>query len=111
MIALATTRVDVLRGDTTDQFADPIDDNTVDPHLEDVPMSVVEQRRRVNNPTDGTPRVVRYVTGRAPHGTDVAPGDRIRDRRTAVLYMVESVDQPQHPVLASDLRMDLKKIN
>lgn len=111
VIALATTRVDVLRGSTTDDYADPVDDNTGQPVLAGLACSLMERTRRVFNPVDGTPRIVRYVVGRVPHGTDVQVGDRLRDTGDRTLYMVESIDQPQHPALGLDLRLDLKKIN
>lgn len=111
MNSLATTKVDVLRGDADDGYGDPVADNTTPPVLARIPISLIERTRRTFNPVDGTPRIIRYVVGRATHGTDIRVADRLRDCQDGRLYMVETVDQPQHPALAADVRMDLKKIN
>ena len=108
MQTLATTTVDVLRGTDTDAYNDPVDTDT--PVLTDVPASIIEQSRVVLDQASGTPRVVRFVTGRVAHGTDVQADDRLRDR-SGQIYEVDAVARPQNPVLAQDVRLDLKHVN
>jgi hypothetical protein len=68
MQAIATTRLDVLRGTTTDAYGDEQDTDTV--VATGIPASLTEQSRRVTTKDDPTPRIIRYTTARVPgrHG-------------------------------------------
>jgi hypothetical protein len=70
MQAIATTRLTVLRGTTTDAYGDEADTDT--PHVHTgIPASLTEQARRVTTRDDPTPRIVRYAVARVTAGTDV----------------------------------------
>lgn len=105
MIATPTTTVDVLRGTTTDAFNDVVDTDTV--VLSGIPASIIEQRQRPHQPRDGEDRNIRYFKGRVPRGSGVAKGDRLRDRTTSTVYVVESVYQQANPFWRQDQSMDL----
>ncbi len=105
MIATPTTTVDVLRGTETSTFGDLMDADTV--AIANVAASIIEQRQRPHQPRDGEDRNVRYFKGRVPRGTGVAKGDRLRDRTTGAVYVVESVYTQSNPFWSQDQSMDL----
>ena len=107
MLALATTRITVYRGTTTDDYGDEQDTDT--PVYTGIPASIIEQSRRVTTRDNPTPRIVRYPVGRVTAGTDIQDQDRIRDERTGAVYIVDSVSQMANPAVASDLRLDLRR--
>lgn len=107
MLALATTRLTVYRGTTTDAYGDDQDTNT--PVATGIPASLVEQSRRVTTRDDPTPRVVRYAVARVTAGTDITDQDRLVDERTGAVYIVDAVSSMTSPAVASDLRLDLRR--
>jgi hypothetical protein len=107
VLALATTRLTVYRGTTTDAYGDDQDTNT--PVATGIPASLVEQSRRVTTRDDPTPRVVRYAVARVTAGTDITDQDRLVDERTGAVYIVDAVSSMTSPAVASDLRLDLRR--
>jgi hypothetical protein len=107
MQAIATTRVSILRGTTTDAYGDEQDtDTTV--HT-GIPASLVEQSRRVTTRDDPTPRIVRYAVARVPANTDITDQDRVRDERTGAVYIVEATSSMANPAATPDIRLDLRR--
>lgn len=87
---LATTRGEVLRGTADDVFGEPADTDTVAPGLDDIALSIIERDRREYDPATGTTRVVRELVGRVrPATADIRDGDRIRDKRTGIIYIID----------------------
>lgn len=107
VIALATTRVSVLRGTTTDEFGDEADTATV--HTSGIPASLIESNRQAMEPVTGTPRIIRTHICRVPSTTDVSETDRIKDESTSEIYIVVAVTKNANPALAQPLRLDLKR--
>lgn len=107
MQAVANTKVDILRGTTTDAWGDEQDTDTV--VHSNVPASLTEQSRRVTTRDDPTPRIVRYAVARVPAGTDVTDQDRVRDQRTGAVYIVDAVSGMDNPALRVDRRLDLRR--
>lgn len=107
MQAVATTKVTILRGTTTDVYGDEQDTDT--PIATGVPASLTEQSRRVTTRDDPTPRIVRYAVARVTAGTDITDQDRVRDERTGAVYIVDAVSQMANPAVAADLRLDLRR--
>ncbi|MFF4346806.1 hypothetical protein [Streptomyces sp. NPDC001530] len=107
MLARATTTVTVLRGTSTDGYGDEVDTDT--PVHTGIPVSLVEQTRRVTTRDDPTPRVVRYTVGRVTAGTDITDQDRLRDERTGDIYIVDAVSAMNSAAVAADLRLDLRR--
>lgn len=106
---IATTTVAVLRGETTDDYGDPVDDDT--PIRGGVPVSLIERDRRVYVPAEGRTTIVRQVTGRARPNADIREGDRLRDERTQSIYLVEGVSRPSSPIGAADMRLVLRRVD
>lgn len=107
MQAIATTRLDVLRGTTTDAYGDEQDTDTV--VATGIPASLTEQSRRVTTRDDPTPRIIRTITARVPAGSDIRDQDRVRDQRTGAVYIVDAPSTMANPTLAVDLRLDLRR--
>jgi hypothetical protein len=107
MQAIATTRLTVLRGTTTDAYGDEQDTDTA--VATGVIASLVEQSRRVTTRENPTPRIVRYAVARVPAGTDIRDQDRVRDERTGATYIVEAPSSMANPAMAVDLRLDLRR--
>ena len=110
MIATPTTTVTVfgLSETATDEFGDPVADNT--PTAIGVPASILEQSRVVSTASAERTHTVRSYTGRLPAGTDVAAGYRLYDERTAAVYLVDSTSQTANPHATSDIRADLRRV-
>ncbi|MEH0586225.1 hypothetical protein QA942_19895 [Streptomyces sp. B21-106] len=107
MQAIATTKVEILRGTTTDVYGDEQDTDTV--IATGVPASLTEQSRRVTTRDDPAPRIVRYAVARVPAGTDVSDQDRLRDERTGTTYIVDAVSSMANPASVPDIRLDLRR--
>lgn len=107
----ANTTVSILRGGSTDDFGDVVDDPVTVRRR--VPASIVEQSRRVFLPAEGAFRVVRTLAGRVPAGTDVLKSDRIKDERTSQIYLVEELSQPATAgaVMLQDIALQLSYTN
>lgn len=107
MQAIATTRVAILRGTSTDEYSDEVDNDTV--AASGIPASLTEQTRRVTTRDDPTPRIVRYTVARLPAGTDIRDQDRLRDQTTGATYIVDTTSTMTNPALAVDIRVDLRR--
>jgi hypothetical protein len=107
MQVIATTRVSILRGTTTDAYGDEQDTDTV-VHT-GIPASLIEQSRRVTTRDDPTPRIVRYAVARVPANTDITDQDRVRDERTGAVYIVEATSSMANPAATPDIRLDLRR--
>jgi hypothetical protein len=104
VIATPTTRVDVLRGTTTNDYEDVVDADTV--VLTGIPASIIERSQRIHEPKDGQNRIVRIAKGRVPHGTGVLKGDRLRTTDGTV-YVIDNVYQQANPFWQQDQSLDL----
>jgi hypothetical protein len=102
-----THTVSVFRGTTTDDFGDPMDDNTT-PVKTGVLVSIGQRSRRVQAANDQTPRVVRHYTGYADPTEDIRRNDRLIDQSGRV-YLVDNTDTSA-PVsgFQPDLELELR---
>lgn len=107
MTFLPTGLFDILRGEITDGYGDPADVAT--PVATSVPMSVIEQSKRVWLPAESRFGVIRIYAGRARPDVDVREGDRLR--AGVSIYLVEGVSAPDSPVGAVDKQLDLRRID
>jgi len=105
----ANTTATVFRGTDTDEYGDTVDVDTV--VHSGVRMSIIEQARRVFVPADNQDRVIRFTRGRAPSDITILEGDRIRDERNNLTYIVEAVVNPGSPYTDGDTRVDLKRVS
>lgn len=107
MQAVATTKLTVMRGTSTDGYGDEQDTDT--PHATGIPASLTEQSRRVTTRDDPIPRIVRYAIARVAAGTDITDQDRVRDERTGAVYIVDATSSMANPAMAADLRLDMRR--
>ncbi|TXJ78627.1 hypothetical protein E2C11_16605 [Streptomyces lavendulae] len=107
MQAIATTKISILRGTTTDAYGDEQDTNT--PIRTGIPASLIEQTRRVTTRDDPAPRIVRYAVARVPAQTDVTDQDRVLDERTNAVYSIDAISSMANPAAVPDLRLDLRR--
>ena len=105
MIAVPTASVDVLRGTITDVYGDTVDADTV--AIPAVPASIIERQQKVKGPKNSEDRIVRIFKARVPRGTGVLKGDRLRDRATGAVYIIDNVYEQANPFWAQDQTLDL----
>ena len=86
---LATTRAAILRGTTDDVFGEDVDATTPAAGLDDFPASITETRRTVFDPAEQSFRTVRELTARIPATVALQDGDRLRDNRTGIIYIID----------------------
>lgn len=109
MTWVATHTVDVLAGvETEDEYGDILDGDTV--AASGVPVSIRERNQRVYRADSQDMRVVRYLSGRAPTGTPVVAGDRLRDAATGQTWVVDQVAHGVNGLHDVGLTMDLRAI-
>lgn len=104
---VATTKVSVLGGSSTDAFGDETDGTTV--LASGIAASLIESTRTAQEPVTGTPRIIRTHICRLPPGTAVDETKRIKDESTDEIYIVVAVTKNANPFLAQPLRADLKR--
>lgn len=106
----ASTTVSILRtADTNvDEFGDPVDNDSLS--ASGVPFELHEFDTRESDPTTGEPRVIRFIIGRCYPTVDIQRGDRVRDERSGVTYVVDGVSRPQSPVGTPDPRIELRSL-
>lgn len=106
---LPTTTVAILRGETLDEYGDPVDSDI--PVRGGVPVSLIERDRRVYVAAESRTTIVRQVTGRARPDADIQEQDRLRDERSGSIYLVEAVSRPSSPVGMADVRLVLRRVD
>lgn len=108
MLYAPTHTVDVLTGTTIDDYGDPVDAATVAAAA--VPVSILDQSSRTTRNDTDTPRTITTLKGRAPSGTPVGPGDRLRENATGQLWLVDDVSENTRSVIAPGVTMTLRRI-
>jgi len=109
MYAIATCKASIYRGETTSYLGDPIDSTTA--IATGIPMSIIEDSHRIQDPVSDTPRVIRTVGGFCPAGTDITEDDRVFDETHGITYVVQGVSQQRSWSYTPDLELDLRQIN
>lgn len=115
-VFLANTLVSVLRGTETDAYGDVADSAAVVPGLEGVPAAITEQSEGgaaagVQRADSGRERNVRTAIGRLITRYDVRVGDRVRDDRRGLLFIVDSVSTQVSMALNDSYRLELRRID
>jgi len=108
VLAVPTTTITILGGATSSDYGDVLDSDT--PAGAGIPASIMEGRQVVATESDQQARIIRYYTGRLPHGTVITDAQRIRDERTNEVYSIDNVTTPQNPVIPQDVRLDLRRV-
>lgn len=109
MIATPTTTVTILGGNTSSDYGDVLDSD--EPAGAGIPASIIEGRQVVATESDAQARVIRYYTGRLPHGTVVTGSNRLRDEKTLRTYVIDNVTTPENPIIPQDVRLDLRRVD
>lgn len=84
--------ITIFRGTTSNQFGDSIDSNV--PYITDLPATLIETGKSVQDPSSPTPRTIRQITCIVPQWAGVLNTDRILDQNTQDVYMIISVTKP-----------------
>ncbi|MGR4847910.1 hypothetical protein [Streptomyces sp. LARHCF252] len=109
MIASATTTVTIYRGQTTDEWGDPTDTNTIVDT--GVIASIIEVNQDASTETTGVPRVIRKAIGRVGSEVDVRANDRIYDEKNLETWIIRSLARVKNPVCAMDTKLDLQRVD
>ena len=105
----ANTTATVFRGTTSNQFGDEIDSNV--PLITNLPVTLIETGKSVQDPSTPTPRTIRQITCIVPEWAGVLNTDRIMDERTQDVYIIISVTKPPTIIGAPvDTVLGLKRI-
>lgn len=105
MYSRATTTVTIYRGQSTDDWGDPVDNDTV--VASGVLASILEQKIWSSPEVSTQPHNYRYARLRIRRGIDVQTNDRIHDERNNQTWLVTNISQYQNPVVGQDKRIDL----
>lgn len=111
MYALASTLVSILRGTTTNQWGDEVDDPNANAVAVGVPADIAVTNTNAFDPTSQTVRTIRSISGAIQSDTDITANDRLQDEATGVVYIVESVTQRMGPGFVGDLELVLKQVS
>jgi hypothetical protein len=107
---IQNTTATILRGTTTNQFGDEIDDNQ--PLVQHLPVFLAETGKTVQDPSTPTPRTIRQITCTVPQYVGITNEDRIKDEATGDTYIIIGVTTPPTIIGAPvDLVLDLKRIS
>ena len=107
MIARANTRVTILRGTSTNDYEDSVDEEVS--VRTDVLCALEETNRRVYLPAEQATRIVRTYSARLSPTAPVQKGDRLRDQRTQVVYLVTDLNDPQSAHHTPDIHVELSR--
>jgi hypothetical protein len=100
----------VLRGTTTNQFGDVIDDNQ--PLVTGLPIFLAETGHTTQDPSSPTPRTIREIVAQVPQYVGVTLADRIVDESTGDVYIIISSTTPPTIIGAPvDQVLSLKRIS
>lgn len=106
----ANTLVTIYRGTTSNQFGDLVDSNV--PYITDLPATLIETGKSVQDPSTPTPRTIRQIYASVPEWAGVLNTDRLRDERTGDVYIIISVTKPPTIIGAPvDTVLGLKRIS
>jgi hypothetical protein len=80
--------------------------------ISDLPATLVETGKSVQDPSTPTPRTIREISCWVPLWAGVKSTDRIRDQRTGDVFMVISVTRPPTIIGAPvDEVLQLKRVS
>src|ERR1044072_1574839 len=105
MYSRATTKVSILRGESTDEWGDPVDNDTI--VASGVLASILEQKTWSSPEVSTQPHNYRYARLRIRKNIEVQVNDRIKDERNNQTWLVTTISPLQNPVVGQDLRIDL----
>lgn len=108
MYALATTKVTILRGTTTDEVGDVLD--TATPYKTGIIAALIEVNATTWDAATQQRRTVRRIDLTLPSTTDLLSSDQILDEETGYVYSITQLTQPNAPGLTPDLTAVLQRV-
>lgn len=111
MYALASNLVSILRGTTTNQWGDQIDDPNAAEIAVGIPACIEVTNTNAFDPATQQIRTIRTISGSIQSDIDVRETDRLRDDTTGVVWIVEQVTQRGGPGFVGDLDLVLKQVS
>lgn len=108
MYGLANCTVSILRGTSTDQWGDTVDNGSV--AASGIPAFIVVRSRQVYDPSTQTPRTVQTIVGAVGSEVSILDSDQIFDETHSVTYAVESVTQPLAAGITPDQTLELRRV-
>jgi hypothetical protein len=84
--------ITVFRGTSTNWAGDQVDSNV--PYITDLPATLIETGKSVQDPSTPTPRTIRAIYLNVPEWAGLLTTDRVLDQRTQDIYIVISVTKP-----------------
>lgn len=109
MYGLANCLISVLRGTSTSEFGDSLDNGTV--AASGIPAAIVVRSRTIFDPSTQSARIVQQLIGTVGSAVDITDTDQIRDDTHGVTYSVEAVTQPLGIGLTPDLELELRRVD
>lgn len=106
MISRATTKVTIYRGESTDDYGDPVDGETV--VARHVPASIIEQTVKAWTEVTSMAHVQRFAKMRVTYGYDIQQNDRVYDEKTGETWTIVQISRRANPVRGNDVRVDLE---
>lgn len=107
MIARANTRVTILRGTSTNDYEDEVDDTTT--VEKNVLCALEETNRRVYLPAEQRITIVRTYSARLSPRAPIQKLDRLRDQKTGRIYLVTDLSDPQSAHHTPDIHVELSR--
>lgn len=107
MIARATTKITLYRGQDTDEWGDDIDNDTI--VVSGEPASLLEQSQYFRAEVTTQPRNFRYARLRVDSSVDIQYNDRVLDETSGWIWTIRNLSTYQNPVRQQDTRADLQR--
>lgn len=105
MYSRATTKVTIYRGESTDEWGDPVDNNTI--VASGIIASILEQKIWSSPEVSTQPHNFRYARLRIRKNIVVQTNDRVHDERNNQTWLITNISSLQNPVVGQDKRIDL----
>lgn len=107
MLSAATTTITLYRGESTDEWGDPIDTDTV---VETgIPAAITETNVDSSSEVSLVPREIRTAILRVGSEVDVQTNDRVYDEMNNESWIIQYITRQQNPVCAMDTKILLKR--
>lgn len=113
---MCNTTVTVLRGTAPDVYGDEQDTAVEAYEMPGIPASILEQTQGgfgtgTRRADSGVERSIRLFVGRVHTRFDVRVGDRLRDDRSGLVFIVDSLAKLVSPVLNDSYKLELRRID
>lgn len=108
MMSRATTTVTVYRGETVNDWGDPVDSDTI--VATGIRASIIEQTVYARSEVTSLPRSFRFAKMRVTPGTDIRQNDRILDEKTGENWTIVQISKRANPTRNQDMRIDLEYV-